>query len=139
MMKRPLTPKQEKFAQLYVELGNASEAYRRSYNASRMKPATVNRMATANLDNHKIAARVAELQAVAAERHEVTVDSLTKELEDARARASSKKQMAAAVSAIMGKAKLHGFLTDKLQHSVSTELAELMREIDGRTRGLPSG
>lgn len=29
---KKLTPKQEKFCQLFVELGNASEAYRRSYN-----------------------------------------------------------------------------------------------------------
>ena len=36
-----LTPKQEKFAQVYVETGNASEAYRQSYNAERMKPETI--------------------------------------------------------------------------------------------------
>ena len=32
-MTRPLTPKQERFAQAYVELGNASEAYRAVYEA----------------------------------------------------------------------------------------------------------
>lgn len=32
---RGLTPKQEKFCQLYIELGNASEAYRQSYDCSK--------------------------------------------------------------------------------------------------------
>jgi len=31
---KKLTPKQEKFCQLYVELGNASDAYRGAYNVS---------------------------------------------------------------------------------------------------------
>jgi len=37
-----LTPKQEKFAQLYVEIGNASEAYRQAYD-SKAKPAACER------------------------------------------------------------------------------------------------
>ena len=36
-----MTPKQEHFARLYVETGNASEAYRQAYNAENMKPETV--------------------------------------------------------------------------------------------------
>ena len=58
-----LTVKQQKFCDLYLELGNASEAYRRTYDCSKMKPDTVNRAATALLDNYKIATRVKELQA----------------------------------------------------------------------------
>ncbi len=50
----PLTPKQEKFCLAYLETGNASEAYRRAYNAAKMKAATVNRNAKALLDNTKI-------------------------------------------------------------------------------------
>ncbi len=58
-----LTPKQEAFVRAYVETGNASEAYRKIYNASRMKPETVNRKAKELLDNGKITARVDELRA----------------------------------------------------------------------------
>ena len=36
-MSNQLTPKQEKFAQVYVECGNASEAYRQAYNAENMQ------------------------------------------------------------------------------------------------------
>lgn len=56
-----LTPKQEAFCLAYLKTGNASEAYRQSYNAGKMKPETVNRTAKELLDNPKIAARLAEL------------------------------------------------------------------------------
>jgi hypothetical protein len=60
-----LTPKQERFLAAYLESGNASEAYRRAYDAKGMKPETVNRAAFALLGNAKIAARLAALRATA--------------------------------------------------------------------------
>ena len=112
-----LTPKQERFAQLYIELGNASEAYRQSYDTSRMKPTTVNRNAKAMLDNTKIAARIEELREQHRARHNVTVDSLTDDLDEDRAFARAKGSPAAAVSATLGKAKLHGLLKDRHEHA----------------------
>ena len=113
-----LTPKQEAFALAYVETGNASEAYRRSYNAEKMKPETVNRTAKEQLDNPKIAARLAELKAAHVERHEITVDDLIRELEEARsiAMAGERQQPAAMVAASMGKAKLLGLIVDKAEN-----------------------
>lgn len=106
-----LTPKQEKFCQLYIELGNASEAYRQSYNAEKMKPEAVHVQAARLQENPKIALRIAELQAEHAQRHRVTVDDLLVELEEARQAALSAEtvQASAAVTATMGKAKLLGF------------------------------
>lgn len=100
----------------YVETGNASEAYRRSYNAEKMKPETVNRTAKELLDNPKIAARLAELKAAHVERHEITVDDLIRELEEARsiAMAGERQQPAAMVAATMGKAKILGLVQDKV-------------------------
>jgi phage terminase small subunit len=40
-----LTQRQEKFCLAYIETGNASESYRRAYNAENMKPVTINRKA----------------------------------------------------------------------------------------------
>lgn len=108
-----LTPKQEAFVQAYLTTGNASKAYRQSYNASGMKPAVINVKASELLANGNIAVRVQELQAIAVERALVTVQSLTDELEEARALALQEGQPSAAVSASMGKAKLHGLLVDK--------------------------
>ena len=79
MTDKTLTPKQELFAQKYVETGNASEAYRLSYAAGNMKPETVNRTAKELLDNPKIAARLAELAARQLKRHDVTIDRVLAE------------------------------------------------------------
>lgn len=108
-----LTPKQEAFVQAYLTTGNASEAYRQAYDAGGMGAASVNVQASKMLATPKIALRVQELQAIAVERALVTVQSLTEELEEARALALQEGQSAAAVSASMGKAKLHGLLVDK--------------------------
>ncbi|MBO5029820.1 MAG: terminase small subunit [Muribaculaceae bacterium] len=60
---RRLTEKQEKFCQYYIDTGNASEAYRMSYDTSKMQPATINRSAIELRDNPKIAARLDEIRA----------------------------------------------------------------------------
>lgn len=103
-----LTPKQEAFAQAYVELGNASEAYRRAYNAGNMKTETIHVKACELLGNGKVADRVAELQENVQRVHNVTVASLIAELEEARQVAKGREQGAAMVQATLGKAKLAG-------------------------------
>lgn len=116
-----LTPKQEGFCRLYIETGNASEAYRRSYDAQNMKQEAIWVEACRLLDNPKVALRVAELQQSLVKRHEVTVDSLMLELEEARTAAmgATNPQSAAAVAATMGKAKLAGLLIDKVEAKVN--------------------
>ena len=57
-----LTPKQEKFCHIYIKTGNASEAYRGAYSASRMKTETINNKAYEMLKRGDIRARVEELQ-----------------------------------------------------------------------------
>ena len=105
-----LTIKQEAFARAYVETGNASEAYRRAYNAENMKQESIAVRACQLLAHCKVSVMVQQLKDQAAERHAVTVDSLVNELEEARIAAltAESPQSAAAVSATMGKAKLMG-------------------------------
>ena len=78
-----------------------------------MKPATINRKAKGLLDNSKIGAILGELRAALQARHEVTVDSLTMDLEADRQLARQQGQAGAAVGATLGKAKLHGLLKAK--------------------------
>lgn len=120
-----LTTKQENFCQKYVETGNASEAYRYGYDTSRMKPESVHRKAKELMDNGNVAARIAELKQRAAVKHDVTIATLLRELEEARIIALSCEtpQTSAAVSATMGKAKLCGL--DK-------QLIELSGEVNGK-------
>lgn len=69
-----LTPKQEAFCQAYIETGNASEAYRRSYNAAKMKAETIHVKASQMLAEDKITVRILELQERMLKRHDVTID-----------------------------------------------------------------
>ena len=79
MDKIKLTPKQEAFCYGYIETGNASEAYRQSYNVSKMKPESVNNKAYELLKKVEIAARVDELRSELRQRHAVTVDRVIEE------------------------------------------------------------
>lgn len=81
---RGLTPKQEKFCQLYIELGNASEAYRQSYNAENMKTETINTRAKEMLKKGPIKVRINELQEYHLKRHSVTVDNIIADLQELR-------------------------------------------------------
>jgi phage terminase small subunit len=103
-----LTTKQEKFCKSFIETGNASEAYRQSYDCQKMKGPTINRNAVALLDNSKIATRVGELQLNLQKKFEVTVESLSKELDEDRQLARSLGQPGAAISALNVKARIHG-------------------------------
>lgn len=113
MEKDKLTPKQEKFCQKYIELGNASEAYRQSYDAEKSKPETINRKAKELLDNGKIAARVKELQNELKEKHDITLDFITNGLKKAIDMAELKQDVTNLRGGHMDLAKLHGLIIDK--------------------------
>ena len=129
-----LTIKQERFCMVYVETGNASEAYRQAYNAENMKEASINVNASKLLTDAKIALRIKELKLGHTKRHELTIDDLVKQLEEARqvALALENPQCSAAISATMGTAKLLGLVVDKnettganggaIQHAVSIKI-----------------
>lgn len=114
-----LTPKQEKFCQLYIELGDASAAYRGAYKADKMKAESVNVAACQLLASPKVSIRVSELKAEVQARHKLTVDDIIRELEEARqvALTTDTPQSSAAVAATMGKAKILGFDKQMIEHS----------------------
>jgi len=60
--KRNLTIKQKRFCEKYVELGNAMEAYRQSYNVGTMKYASINRCSMELLQNLLVTSYIAEIQ-----------------------------------------------------------------------------
>lgn len=112
-----LTPKQEKFAHVYVQTSNASEAYRQAYDAQRMKPEVIAVKACELLKSGNVSVRVQELKDAARSRHEMTVDDILRELEEARTAASTgeRPQAGAMVAATMGKAKVLGLIIDKAE------------------------
>lgn len=121
-----LTPKQEKFCQKYIETGNASQAYRQSYDCENMADEAVHTEASKLLNNPKITLRLNELKTEHAKRHNTTVDTLLGELEEVRQRALTPNgengtlQLNVAVNAIMGKAKILGF-DKKIVDNISSD------------------
>lgn len=106
--KRRFTEKMELFCLAYIETGNASEAYRRSYNTANMADKTAQREGYNLLQNTLVQARIEELRTKVMERHEITVDTLLAELEEARLLGKETGKASAMVTASMGKAKLLG-------------------------------
>ena len=108
--KRHFSDKMEKFCLAYVETANAAESYRIAYNTENMAAATIGREGYNTLQKPQVQARLEELRKRVMERHEITVDTLLAELEEARKAAlgAETPQTSAAVSATMGKAKLLG-------------------------------
>lgn len=104
-------PKHELFAQGLAKGKTADEAYKLAgYAASRSNAAVLR-------TNQNILDRVSELQGLAAKRTLVTIESLTEELDTVRSNAASVNQHSVVLGAIMGKAKLHGLLVDKKEHT----------------------
>ena len=75
-----LTPKQAKFASLYVELSDASAAYRKSYNCANMKPTTINRNAKALMDDSMIATRIERIRTVLEENRIISKEEIINDL-----------------------------------------------------------
>lgn len=118
-----LTAKQEAFCLAYMETGKASEAYRLSYSVENMNENSIRAEAGKMMANPTISLRIEELQEEAKQRNAITVDDLIRELEEARNAAleADNPQSSAAVAATMGKAKLLGMLTDKLDATLTTK------------------
>jgi len=131
---KSLTPKQEGFCKSYIETGNASEAYRLNYSAEKMKEATITNTAYKLLQKGDIRARLEEIKESHSRRHNTTVDSLTTELNEAMGIAREDIKPAAMIAAIMGKAKLHGLLTEKVEiteNSIALRLAAARKQRNG--------
>lgn len=132
-MANELTVKQEKFCMFYIEeLCNASKAYRKAYNAKNMKPETINKRASELLKNGKVTGRIEELQKNIQERHNITVDSLLIELEEARKISKAARSSSGMTLATMGKARLLGYLNPKRPQGTNNNknlLAELEKRI----------
>lgn len=105
-----LTEKQEAFTVSFFHLGNASEAYRQSYDVeSNARDGWIYVEACKLLDNPKVALRLQELRDQAEKLSIFTRKKALEELEEARSLAHGEGQASAAVSAVTAKIKLCGY------------------------------
>ncbi len=135
-----LTDKMEGACQAYIENGgNKSEAYRTAYNAENMADETIWVKACELFKQDKVAVRVLELQEAHRERHNVTVDTITRELDENRDVAKEEKQSAAMTAATMGKAKIHGLVTDKKELKGAIGIVDLSSKSDAELQKIING
>lgn len=121
-----INPRHEKFARARAQGQSASQAYRTAgYADNDANAARLN-------GNERVRARIAELQEEAARRTLVTIETLTAELENARASAMEQGRFSAAIAAVMGKAKLHRLdgraYPDELEPEPELDLRSLSEE-----------
>lgn len=70
-----MTPKQSKFAELYVQYGSASEAYRQAYDVdSNTLPSTIHCNASQLLNNTEVTQRISEIQKEQREQFQIDRD-----------------------------------------------------------------
>jgi hypothetical protein len=78
-MAKKITPKQRKFAEEYVNTGNASEAYRRAYNVGKNTSIdTIKVNSSKLLSETNISLTIKELQIKQAEKYEITRTQVAK-------------------------------------------------------------
>jgi len=119
-----LTPKQNKFIEVYIETGNASEAYRQAYNVKSMNENTINRNAHSLLYNNKIATRLDEIKAKNAERTQVTLEYLTNRLIKAADMAEEQGKAGELGQNVQRVATLTGFWKENQQVTVESNSPE---------------
>ena len=112
-----LTPKQEAFCLAYIETGNASEAYRRAYDARNMNENSINRKAKELIDNVKITARLQEIRKPAVERAQITLETHLADLKSLRDKADSAEKFGPAIAAEIARGKASGLYVEKVEHS----------------------
>jgi phage terminase small subunit len=108
-----LTQKQENFCLAYVETGNASEAYRRAYDAENMSQAVISNKASLLLARGDIGVKVAELRQPVIEAVRVTLAAHLTRLEELSFGAEQAGQFSAAINAEIARGKASGIYTEK--------------------------
>ena len=126
-----LTPKQRAFIREYIIDRNGTQAaIRAGYSKNGADVAAIRLLGDARIK--KI---LDDAQNVQAARGEISIERLTKELYEDRDLARGNGQPAAAVSALMGIAKLHGLLIDKKEIRSGPLDAKSDDELDAIIRG----
>jgi phage terminase small subunit len=117
-----MTPKQEAFAVAYVkDSTDALKAWREAGYGANSSDETARKEASRMLKNPKVAARVAELRAPAAERAGITLESHLADLAALRDEAREARQYGPAITAEIARGKASGVAVEKSETLVTTK------------------
>jgi len=114
-MSDKLTPKQEAFVLAYLETGNASEAYRRAYNAEGMNEKSIRREAQRLVDHPAITPRLQRLAQKAEVKALLSLEDHMSELSALRDLAKQEKQLSAAIAAEVKRGELRKFYVKQVE------------------------
>ncbi|MCD9096183.1 terminase small subunit [Luteimonas fraxinea] len=129
-----LSPKQARFVVEYLKDQNATQAaIRAGYSKG-----TAKQQGSRLLTNADVKRAVNSGQKRVAKKAEITVESLAKELEQARKLALKEGQASAMVAATMGKGKLAGLLVERHKHSGAIGTYDLTKLTDDELARLES-
>ena len=130
-----LTAKQEAFCLAYIETNNASEAYRRSYNASKMKDGTVHQTASRLLADVDVTARLEQLRAPVRDRAQITLESHLERLNHLSLMAEQAEQYSAAIKAEESRGKVAGLYVEKIDHTTNgKDMAPSFASLYGKSK-----
>lgn len=119
---KELTPKQEKFCAAYIETGNASEAYRRAYNAEKMKPETIHRKAKEVLSYGNVTARLEQIREGARMSAQITLEQHLNDLKVFRDAAFAEGKYGQAIEAEKARGKAAGLYKNNVDLTGSIEI-----------------
>ena len=123
VMTKLTNQKREKAAQVFVETGNKTEAYRKAGYSTNMNDKAIHRAALRLFENVHVLSRVTELQSKHQKRHEITVDSLTNQLLNIHQLALESNNLNAAVSSINSIARIHGLDVKEVNVNIDINLS----------------
>lgn len=133
MTEKKLTPKQERFVLAYMETGNASESYRKAYDAKQMTEKSVNETASRLLKNVKVAARLEALRAPVLEATQMTLEGHLQRLKELSDEAQENGKFGPAIQAEIARGKVSGFYVERVEMEATVMgLAERMRAQRGK-------
>lgn len=122
-----LNPKKERFAQLYVELGNASEAYRQSHN-SKAKPESVHVRACELMRDSNVLVRIKELRAELEEQSLWSRTDSLKVLADIAKGVDAEAKPSDKVNAVKVINSMHGWDKQIVEQTTTHHLSESLAE-----------
>lgn len=91
-----------------------ADAYRAAYNAAKMKPESVQRLACALMKNIKVTSRVEELRKPVIVAAQITLTSHLNRLQELSKKAEEGNQLSAAIAAEVARGKASGLYVEKV-------------------------
>ena len=129
-----LTQKQENFCLAYIETGNASEAYRRAYDANKMNDNAIGVAANELMNNPKITLKLQEYRKPVVEKVQITLKNHLEKLAELRDKADASEKWQAAIQAEVARGKASGLYVDKVEITGEVSLAEAITKAKARVQ-----